>query len=84
MIGLGAALDYVSGLGIEKIGAYEHELLDTPRRPSRDSGLKIIGTAKKKPACFRSLSKIFTRTISERSSTGKESRFAPGTTARSR
>ena len=28
VIGLGAALEYVGGLGIEKIAAYEHELLD--------------------------------------------------------
>ncbi len=49
VIGLGAALDYVSGLGIEKIGAYEHELLDyATAAVSSIPGLKIIGTAKEK------------------------------------
>jgi cysteine desulfurase/selenocysteine lyase len=49
VIGLGAALDYVSGLGIERIGAYEHELLDyATAAVSSIPGLKIIGTAKEK------------------------------------
>jgi cysteine desulfurase / selenocysteine lyase len=49
VIGLGAALEYVNGLGIEKIGAYEHELLDyATAAVSSIPGLKIIGTAKEK------------------------------------
>jgi len=49
VIGLGAALEYVEGLGIEKIGAYEHELLDyATAAVSKIPGLKIIGTAKEK------------------------------------
>jgi cysteine desulfurase / selenocysteine lyase len=49
VIGLGAALDYVSGLGIEKICAYEHELLDyATAAVSSIPGLKIIGTAREK------------------------------------
>lgn len=49
VIGLGAALEYVGGIGIEKIGAYEHELLDyATAAVSSIPGLKIIGTAKEK------------------------------------
>jgi cysteine desulfurase / selenocysteine lyase len=49
VIGLGAALEYVGGLGIERIGAHEHELLDyATAAVSSIPGLKIIGTAKEK------------------------------------
>ncbi|HEX4002149.1 MAG TPA: cysteine desulfurase [Candidatus Acidoferrales bacterium] len=49
VIGLGAALEYVEGLGIETIGAYEHELLDyATAAVSSIPGLKIIGTAREK------------------------------------
>ena len=49
VIGLGAALEYVGGLGIENIGAYEHELLDyATAAVSSIPGLKIIGTAREK------------------------------------
>ena len=49
VIGLGAALEYVGGLGIENIGAYEHELLEyATAAVSAIPGLKIIGTAKEK------------------------------------
>jgi cysteine desulfurase/selenocysteine lyase len=49
VIGLGAALEYVSGLGIENIGAYEHDLLEyATAAVSSIAGLKIIGTAKEK------------------------------------
>jgi cysteine desulfurase / selenocysteine lyase len=49
VIGLGAALEYVGGLGIEKIGAYEHDLLEyATAAVSSIPGLKIIGTAKEK------------------------------------
>ena len=48
-IGLGAALDYVSGLGIEQIAAYEHKLLEYgTEKLSQIPGLKLIGTAKEK------------------------------------
>jgi len=48
-IGLGAALDYVTALGRERIAAYEHELLHeaTGRLTSVD-GLRLIGTAREK------------------------------------
>ncbi len=49
VIGLGAALEYVTNLGIEKIGAHEHDLLEyATQQVSVISGLQIIGTAKDK------------------------------------
>jgi len=48
-IGLGAALDYLSGIGMENIFKHEHQLLDyaTPLL-QQINGLRIIGTAKEK------------------------------------
>ena len=45
-IGLGAAIDYVSSLGLEQIGAHEHDVLNygTQQLSSID-GLRLIGTA---------------------------------------
>jgi len=48
-IGLGAAVEYLNGLGMERINAYEKELLDYGTDClSRIEGLKIIGTAGEK------------------------------------
>ena len=48
-IGLGAAIDYLNDLGMEKINSYEKELLDYGTDClSRIEGLQIIGTAKEK------------------------------------
>ncbi|HEU4952838.1 MAG TPA: SufS family cysteine desulfurase [Holophagaceae bacterium] len=48
-IGLGAALDYVTALGLDRIAAHEHELLAlATARLSALPGLRIIGTAKDK------------------------------------
>jgi len=48
-VGLGAALDYVSGIGIANISAYEHELLDyATDELKRINGLRLIGTAAEK------------------------------------
>lgn len=45
-VGLGAALDYVTGLGLENIGRYEHELLVyATERLHEVPGLRLIGTA---------------------------------------
>jgi cysteine desulfurase/selenocysteine lyase len=45
-VGLGAALDYVSALGLENIGRYEHELLVyATAELARVPGLRLIGTA---------------------------------------
>ena len=48
-IGLGAALDYVSNLGIDAIAAHEHDVLETATRVmSEIPGVRLIGTAKEK------------------------------------
>ena len=50
-IGLGAAIDYVSNLGMGNIQAYERELLEYGTEClSSIEGLSIIGTAKEKGA----------------------------------
>jgi cysteine desulfurase / selenocysteine lyase len=50
-IGLGAALDYVNRIGLEEIGAYEHQLLEYGTDAlSAIPGLRIIGTAREKAA----------------------------------
>jgi len=51
VIGLGAALAYVNGLGIENIGAHEHDLLAYATEAlSAIPGVRVIGTAKEKAA----------------------------------
>jgi len=48
-IGLGAAIDYVTAIGLDRIAAYEQELLDYgARRLASIDGLRLIGTAKHK------------------------------------
>jgi cysteine desulfurase/selenocysteine lyase len=48
-IGLGAAIDFLSDLGLEQIGAYEHELLKYGTEAlSGIDGVRLIGTAKRK------------------------------------
>jgi cysteine desulfurase/selenocysteine lyase len=50
-IGLGAAFDYVTRIGLDQIAAYEHELLVYGAEVlSRIPGLRIIGTARDKAA----------------------------------
>ena len=45
-VGLGAAIDYVSSLGMENIARYEHELLVyATERLTRIPGLRLFGTA---------------------------------------
>ncbi len=45
-VGLGAAIDYVTGLGLDAIGAHEAELVTyANQRLSSIDGLKLIGTA---------------------------------------
>ena len=49
VIGLGAALKYISGLGIENIGAYENEVLAyATQMVSAIPDIRLIGTAKEK------------------------------------
>jgi cysteine desulfurase/selenocysteine lyase len=48
-VGLGAALDYVAGIGLENIAAWEHELVEYGMRElARVPGLRLIGTAARK------------------------------------
>jgi cysteine desulfurase/selenocysteine lyase len=50
-IGLGAALDYLSKIGLETIAAYEHEVLDYATRAIADiPGISLVGTARDKTA----------------------------------
>lgn len=50
-VGLGAAIDYLTALGRENIGAWEHELLAyATERMGRIPGLRIVGTAPGKSA----------------------------------
>jgi len=45
-IGLGAALDYITGVGLEQIGAHERDLLDYGTAALLEiPGLRLIGTA---------------------------------------
>jgi len=50
-ITLGAAVDYLNGIGMDRIAAHEHDLLDyATAEVSRLPGLRILGTSKKKAA----------------------------------
>lgn len=49
VIGLGAAIDYISGIGLENIHQWEHQLLDYATQLLQQiDGLRIIGTANDK------------------------------------
>jgi cysteine desulfurase/selenocysteine lyase len=49
VLGLGAALDYVNGVGLDAIGTWERDLLQyATERVSRIEGIRLIGTAKEK------------------------------------
>ena len=48
-IGLGAAVDYLNGIGLDRVAAYEHDLLAYgTEQLERIPGLRIIGTAREK------------------------------------
>ena len=48
-IGLGAAVDYLNGIGLDRVAAYEHDLLAyATEQLERIPGLRIIGTAREK------------------------------------
>src|SRR5207344_2279321 len=52
-IGLGAALDYLSGLGIDRVTAHEHDLLTYGAGLLASiPGLRLIGTAREKAGVF--------------------------------
>jgi cysteine desulfurase/selenocysteine lyase len=51
VIGLGAAIDYIRGLGLDRIDAHEEDLLTyATRRVEEIPGVRIIGTASRKAA----------------------------------
>ena len=48
-VGLGAAIDYLTEVGMDQIYQYEHELLEYATQKLQEiPGLKLIGTAKEK------------------------------------
>jgi cysteine desulfurase/selenocysteine lyase len=50
-IGMGAAMEYLSGIGIDAISRHETELLDyATAQVNRIGGVRIIGTAERKAA----------------------------------
>ncbi len=50
-IGLGAAIDYITAVGLDNIAAHEHALLEHATHAARNiQGLNIIGTAQHKAA----------------------------------
>lgn len=50
-VGLGAAIEYVTAIGLEKIAAYEHELLaEATARLTAIPEVRLIGTAQEKAA----------------------------------
>ncbi len=49
VVGLGAAVDYLSSVGLDRIAVYEHELLEyMTARLSEIDGMRMFGTAKQK------------------------------------
>lgn len=51
VVGLGAAIDYLNAIGMDKIAAYEAELLDYATEKAKEiKGLRIIGEAENKGA----------------------------------
>ena len=51
VIGLGAAIDYLNTVGMDRVAAHEHELLEYGTDRIRSiPGLRMIGTAKRKAA----------------------------------
>ncbi len=52
-VGLGAALDYLAGIGIHEVGRYEHELVAYGMKElGKIKGLHLIGTAKNKSSAL--------------------------------
>ena len=60
-VGLGAALDYVTRIGIENIARYEHELLDYATQQMKPiPGVRLIGTASDKASVLSFVLKGYT------------------------
>ncbi|MCA9484771.1 MAG: cysteine desulfurase [Nitrospina sp.] len=59
VIGLGAAVDYLQGLGLDKIADYEHSLLEYgTRKLSEIPEIRIIGTAREKASILSFVSDV--------------------------
>ncbi len=53
VIGLGAAVEYLSAIGMDRVAAYEAELLEYGKKALREvEGLTFIGTAEERTATF--------------------------------
>jgi cysteine desulfurase / selenocysteine lyase len=51
VIGLGAAIDYLSSIGVDAVATYEHELLEYATKViSAVPGVRLVGTAQQKAA----------------------------------
>jgi len=51
VVGLGAAIDYLAGIGMDKIAAYEHDLMGYAlEKIAAIKGVRIVGSAKPKAA----------------------------------
>jgi cysteine desulfurase/selenocysteine lyase len=49
VLGLGAALGYLAAVGLDRVGAWEHELLrHATERLNEIGGVRLIGTAREK------------------------------------
>ena len=84
-VGLGAAVDYLTALGMENVAAHEHELTAYALEQLADvEGLRIIGPEHRVERGRDDLLRpepVSTRTTSARCSTSRASRCGPGTTA---
>ena len=87
-VGLGAAVDYLAGLGMDNVRAHERELTAYAlERLPEVEGLTVFGPGDPEPARrggARSRSRACTRTTSPSSATARRSASVPATTARSR
>ena len=80
-VGFGAAIDYISEIGLEAIEAHEHELVAYAMDGARTSSTGSGSSARRPsaaPGSSRSTSRASTRTTSRRSSTGRASPIRAG------
>ena len=82
-IAMGVGLDYLRGLGLDRVAAFEHDLLAVRYRAGGEPFLAFASSAtpRRSRASSRSSSRAFTPTTSAPSPTAKGSRCEPDTTA---
>ena len=79
VIGMGAAIDYLNGIGMDRIDAYEHDLLEYGMEClSGIDGVQLIGTAPGKSSVMSFVMDSATPTTSAPSWTPKALPCAPG------